>query len=112
MKRSNEASAAKYIRAHSGNLYISALTAHLLFHFGIKDLSIDMINRFLGDFKVLPLEELSFSWAYDNRRDDDFEDALQVAVALRNGCDKLITLDKKLVKNYKNLPTMKVEGLK
>ncbi|MCB9822282.1 hypothetical protein H6801_02885 [Candidatus Nomurabacteria bacterium] len=29
-----------------------------------------------------------------NMRDDDFEDALQIAVAIRNSCETFLTLDK------------------
>jgi predicted nucleic acid-binding protein len=62
----------------------------------------------MQDYVMIELSADDFAWAFDNARDDDFEDALQLAVAIRTGCDTFVTFDKQLAKNYNNLPTLKV----
>ena len=89
-----------------GNLYISALTAHLVVHFGASITDIKVIKQFLDDYYVESLEYADFEWAYNNGRDKDFEDALQIAIAVRMGADTFVSLDKKLVKTYKDLPIL------
>ncbi len=55
--------------------------------------------NFLASYEVLDMNDTDYAWAQDNDR-GDFEDALQVACALRHGCAKLLTLDKELAKNH------------
>ncbi len=94
------------IEQNVGNLYISALTAHLVVHFGASITDIKVIKQFLDDYYVESLEYADFEWAYNNGRDKDFEDALQIAVAVRMDADTFVSLDKKLIKTYKDLPIL------
>lgn len=112
LKRENKAKADKLIHETSGSSYISALTAHIVMYFGSKDLEIFILQQFLADFNMLPLEQSDFEWAYNNRRNNDFEDALQLAVAIRNGCEQFMTFDKTLYETYKSLPQLKIKFLK
>ncbi len=91
---------------------ISALTGHLVVHFGKKERHIPVLREFLQDFDMLSLEKTDFEWAFNNMRNDDFEDALQLAVAIRHGCKKFTTIDNELFLKYKNLQSIKVELLK
>lgn len=87
------------------DLTISALTGHLVWHFGRRQgLSDQIIAKHAGSYKMLPLYPSDFAWALANERGKDFEDALQVAVALRSGCERFITLDQSLAKRYTHLP--------
>lgn len=95
-----------FLEQNVGSLYISALTAHLVVHFGTSITGIKVIKDFLDDYYVESLEYTDFEWAYNNGRDKDFEDALQIAVAVRMGADTFVSLDKKLVKTYKDLPIL------
>jgi predicted nucleic acid-binding protein len=70
------------------------------------------LRSFLGDYTILPLDESDFEWAFTNMRNPDYEDALQLAVAIRNGCSKFATFDKDLVTTYKNLPQIKTQLLR
>ncbi len=97
------------IRKYYGSSYISALTAHLVIHFGMKVVELKVLQQFLSDFKIIPLAEPDFNWAFINVKDNDFEDGLQLATAIKEGCDKFITFDKNLYKIYKNLKQIKVE---
>lgn len=75
---------------------------------GVKTVDRKAVEAFLSDYTILPLDAVNFDWAFRNTRNSDFEDALQIAVALKNGCDEFVTLDKRLAKIYDNLPTMRV----
>jgi predicted nucleic acid-binding protein len=58
----------------------------------------------LSENKILPLALEDYRWAVDNEQGRDFEDALQVAMAIRTGCSSFITLDANLAKRYAKLP--------
>jgi predicted nucleic acid-binding protein len=87
---------------------MSALSGHLVFHFAKKDLPIADIRLMISDYDILPLTCDDFDWAHSNRRNDDFEDALQVSVAIRNGCEVFYTFDKDLAKAYKSNKLIKI----
>lgn len=107
LSRKNEKLARDILKDNSNRLFISALTAHLVVHFGQSIVDLPILRSFLGDYTILALNESDFEWAFTNMRNQDFEDALQLAVAIRNGCDTFITLDKDLATNYNNLPQIK-----
>lgn len=109
--RSNEQIVRQFIEQRSGNLYISALTAHLVVHFGKAIVELPVIRAFLSDYTVLSLDNADFEWAFMNSRNKDFEDALQLGVAVRNGCSHFVTLDKGLVATYGSLPSIDVQHL-
>jgi predicted nucleic acid-binding protein len=107
LDRPNQDRARKFIEAHLDNLFISTLTAHLIVHFGQKIVTLDVLSKFLSDYTILTLDSTDFDWAFNNARNQDFEDALQLSVGIRNGCNQFITFDKKLVKTYEDLPIIK-----
>jgi len=107
LSRKNEKLARSIIEENNSNLFISALTAHLVIHFGQSIVELPILRSFLGDYTILPLDESDFEWAFTNMRNRDYEDALQLAVAIRNGCNKFATFDKDLATTYKNLPQIK-----
>lgn len=108
LARDKEPAARKILKKYAGYIYISALTAHLVVHFGTKRVSLPVLHKFLSDYVVLPMEVADFEWAFANIRNTDFEDALQIAVAVRNGCSQFITFDENLVAVYGNLPTINI----
>ena len=93
---------------HPTGLYISALTAHLVVYYGKKVVDLPLLKRFLSDYIIIEMSGDDFEWAFNNIRGQDFEDALQLAVAIRYGCDEFITLDRPLFNTYKVLPSIKV----
>jgi predicted nucleic acid-binding protein len=109
LDRANARPARKLLNDVPAQPCISALTAHLVVHFGKNLVDMPVLRHFLQDYTVLPLEEKDFEWAFVNMRGTDFEDALQLAVAIRNGSDTFFTFDKNLVKNYKSLPTIRIQ---
>lgn len=90
-------------------LYISALTAHLVVHFGQAIVHLPIVRQFLGDYTVLGLENADFNLAFNNVRGNNFEDGLQLAVAIRNGCTHFSTFDTDLVARYQDLPSIQVQ---
>ena len=109
--RSCRQSAEQLIRKSSpGSLYVSTLTYHIVFYV-CKDLDPAVLHEFLSDYEITDLLADDTDWARENARTADFEDALQIAMAVRSGCSEFITLDKDLVANYSSLPTLKVKLL-
>lgn len=111
-ERSGVPQVRRLVNLYRGKLFISSLTGHLVMHFGRKTASVGELRILLTDYTMLSLTAADFEWAYTNMRDDDFEDALQIAVAIRNGCDTFITFDKKLHNTYKSLPQLKIQLVK
>lgn len=93
--------------------YISMLSLHLVVYFcRIAHLPFSVIHNALDKVELLDLTSADYHWAKLNMRDKDFEDALQLAVAIRNGCDTFMTFDKKLYDTYKSLPQLKIKLVK
>lgn len=109
--RSRVGEADSVIQKNFGNMYISALTVHLVMYFGLKAYSADVLKAFLTDFTVLAVEPSDVAWAFDHMVKNDFEDALQVSVALRAGCEVFYTFDRNLYVAYKNLPNLTIKLL-
>ena len=112
LNRKGDTIARDYLAKHAGSLHISALTAHLVTHFGIEFVDLSVLKIFLNDYYIEALTDQDFEWAFLNARDSDFEDALQLAVAIRTGCRVFATFDKSLYETYKGLPVIKVALLK
>ena len=86
---------------------ISALTVHLLMYYGRKEGSPDsFLHRLIEQYQVLPLQPVDIAWAFEHERGTDFEDTLQVSIALRANCDGFMTLDKQLAKHHQSAITM------
>jgi predicted nucleic acid-binding protein len=108
MDRPRKSDVRKYLLKYEGSLFVSALSAYIVYYIGIKVADLPALQAFLSDYEILPTQGANFEWAFQNARNSDFEDALQVATALKNGCDLFLTLDKKLASAYGNLPSLKV----
>lgn len=111
LERQNQQLAKDLLSAYGDNLNISSLTAHLITHFGQKRVDLTVLRYFLEDYSILSLDSIDFEWAFNNIRNDDFEDALQLGVAIRNGCTSFITFDKPLVDAYISLKNISVQLL-
>ena len=89
---------------------ISMLTVHLIMYFGIKNgVNAETLYGFIGGYKVLDISQSDYRWAKKYCHGSDFEDALQVACAVRSGAKQFITLDKTLANLYKkSIPMLTV----
>lgn len=111
LERQNQQLAKDLLCKYPDNLNISSLTAQLIIYFGQKRVDLPVLRYFLEDYIILSLDSADFEWAFINIRNDDFEDALQLAVAIRNGCTSFFTFDKPLVDTYTNLKNISVQLL-
>lgn len=85
------------------DICISMLTVHLVYHFGLQErYELNQIKRFLDGYAILDVTGSDYQKALQTIRDKDFEDALQLAVAMRSDCDAVITLDRQFAKTYKD----------
>ncbi|MDQ5969801.1 MAG: PINc protein [Patescibacteria group bacterium] len=111
--RQNHIRAIEAISRIKSRPYISMLSVHLVVYFSrVAHLPFSVIHDSLTKVDILDLNTEDYEWAKINMRDDDFEDALQIAVAIRSGCEMLLTLDKKLHDTYKSLPQLKIQLVK
>jgi len=110
--RKNSGIVQKLIRNTAGELCISTLSVHLIVHFGSRYTSMTALRSLVSAFDICDLTAEDINWAFSNRHDEDFEDALQIAIAIRNGCNVFYTFDEQLVKAYRNLPTLSVRLIK
>lgn len=109
--RDGQAAARKAVESQPRNLFISSLTAHLIVHFGKVIVDLPVLRAFLADYTILSLESVDFEWAFTNIRNNDFEDALQLAVAIRNGCSNFLTFDKGFYEAYTEIPSIRLQLL-
>ena len=100
LNRKHAEVAQKYLEDSIGELYISALTGHLVTHFGQQIVSPLVLKQFLTDFTMLPLDAVSFAWAFTHLEGSSFEDAVQVGTAVIGSCTHFVTFDRSLVKRY------------
>lgn len=104
----NAALAITIARRHVNQLHISALTAHLVLYFGLKFASAEALRDLLSDYQILPLDNQDIIWAFNHLFSNDYEDALQMSVALRGGCNVFYTFDRQLYQMYRATPQLKV----
>lgn len=93
----------KLLRNYS-DVRASMLSAHLCWHFGRQaGVADESIAALLETCSLVALKPEDYHWALDNEQGRDFEDALQLACALRAGSDQVVTLDNKFAKRYQDL---------
>lgn len=98
----------RLLKQVEGRAFVSGLSVHLTVYFGVRSLSLEEIRVFLEQFEVVPVSKKVVDWAWANRRNDDFEDALQIASAIYAGCEVFYTLDRTLARDYRHLPQIDV----
>lgn len=83
---------------------ISILTVYLTLYFGLKAGIVESkIHEFLSDYLIQDLVVADYLQAKRLVKNKDYEDALQLATAIRTGCGAVVTLDKKFAQNYKDI---------
>ncbi len=87
--------------ANNEDKAISILTLDLVMYFVERDkLEWELVKAFLESFTWLPIVEADAQWAFLNFKGEDFEDALQIACAVREKCSSFVTLDGPLSNKY------------
>lgn len=82
---------------------LTMLSVHLVVHFCRRQKVPDAITwAFIEHAKLVAIVPAYYTWALQNEQGHDFEDALQVAAALRSEADTFVTLDQKLVDVHKS----------
>lgn len=95
----------RFLEALDDETAISTLSAHLIMHFGRKEQADDaFLQKVIAENELVALTPEDYMWAIANERGKDFEDALQIAAALRTGSKAFVTLDRSLLKAYAELP--------
>jgi predicted nucleic acid-binding protein len=95
---------------HSGEAFcVSIITIHLMYYYVEKEkYSLESFEYFLQGFKVLNSDQNVYNLAKEIRGQNDFEDTLQVATAISNQVQQIVTLDVGLFNRYKKLISIKL----
>ena len=101
VQRRHRAAACEQFLSGVQDAAISTLTLDVVMYFVERDkLDTERIRQFLDNFLWLPVTEADMHWAFEHYSTKDFEDAVQVACALRERCSKFVTLDQGLARTY------------
>ena len=101
LKRPRWEACSRDIDSKGEGLAMTVLSVDLAMYFAEgKKLDLDAVQGLLRQFIWLPLIEADTNLAFSMYRGDDFEDALQLAVAKREGCERFATLDRGLHRKY------------
>lgn len=100
-----------YISTVKDDVAITVLSVSIIMYYAEgKHLDLLTVERFLRDFVWLAAVETDTTWAFQHYAGKDFEDALQIAIAKREGCKKFVTLDKALAKQYSSILPIELLG--
>lgn len=101
IQKRTRAKACEQFLSNDKDKAISTLTLDLIMYFVERDkLAWETVKSFLESFSWLPVTDPDAQWAFMKFKGDDFEDALQVACAIREGCNRFVTLDESLSMKY------------
>lgn len=101
--RFHKAKTIRWMEENKEEFCISMLSVHLVLHFGIKDgLTVRDLKTFLADYPKIALLPEDYVAALELLKNNDHEDALQLAIAERTGCSHIVTLDKTFIATYKD----------
>lgn len=102
--RKYEQSCRNYISATTEDLVTTMLSVDLVMYFAEnKKLEQKKVEEFLRLFIWLPMTDQDGEWAFSHFNNDDFEDAMQISCAIREGCSRFATLDGGISRKYSNL---------
>lgn len=91
----------KRARDRGEDIAITTLCLSITMYYAERHkLDLNEVEQFLRLFSWLPLSESDGQRAFVSFYGKDFEDALQIACAKREGCKEFVTLDKPLAKKY------------
>ena len=94
------------------DLAISVLSVADIFYLAeAHKLPVKRVEKLIRAFQIYSITPADISWAFSNWKGKDFEDALQIAAALRENCNCFLTLDKALAKKYGVLMEIRIPAL-
>jgi len=102
-QRSLHQSVGQAIAAHGSKarISLSTVTVSTVFYLAERHkISIKRTEALVVRYDYIDVLSRDVLWALDHYQQKDFEDALQIAAALREGCKTFMTLDKKLANKY------------
>jgi len=103
-QRSKYNKVVEYLNTHvqeSTNIATTVLSISTVFYLAeAHKVKMSRVENLIKPFIVLDVISDDLSWALQNYKKRDLEDAIQIASAKRSGASKFITLDNKLSKKY------------
>ncbi len=88
---------------------ISTLSlSHAFYLAEAHKIPLDRVEKLIAAYKIYDVAASDVEWALAHYKGKDFEDALQIAAALREKCTAFLTLDAPLAKKYGKLLSIKL----
>ncbi len=82
-------------------LYISSTSLHIIYYYAEKaKINLVYVRNMLEDINILPVSKFEYNFALEIFKDEDMEDALQIATAVNNNIELIFSLDIKMLKKY------------
>jgi predicted nucleic acid-binding protein len=101
----------EYVATSIDDLALTPITVSTVMYYAEgKHLDLPSTERVLRSFTWLTTVEADVTWAFEHYAGHDFEDALQVACALREVCSEFVTLDKGLAQKYAAVLSVRLLG--
>ncbi len=89
----------------------SALSiSHIFYLAEAHNIATKRVEELTRVFKVYDVTSADIDWALGHYKGKDFEDALQIAAALREKCAAFLTLDASLARKYSKFLDIKLIG--
>jgi len=96
-------------RAQGHVLSISTLSlSHAFYLAEAHKVPMSRVERLTKEYKLYDVIVSDAHWALDHYKGKDFEDALQIAAAIREKCSMFMTLDASLAKKYSKYLNIKL----
>jgi predicted nucleic acid-binding protein len=107
LERSKQEKVLEALRNHKGLVLSTLSVSHIMYFVEKSGVDQQTSKDLMYRFSLLSVVDQDAARAFDMYGGEDFEDALQVACAMRYGCTKFLTLDQSLAKKYAK--TMKIK---
>ena len=90
---------------------ISTLSVSNTFYLAEKHkISTERVEWLIENYKIFSVLPTDVDWALAHYKGQDFEDAIQIAAALREKCSVFMTLDSSLAKKYRKFLNIRLVG--
>ncbi len=104
LRRFYEAVLKRLAQHQDEQIAVSSLTVSTAFYLAERHkIPLGRVETFFEPCKIFSVTDVDVLWALAHYRGNDFEDALQVAAAIREQCDLFLTLDAGIAKKHGEL---------
>ena len=111
-KRNRQLAVIELLQQYGGEeIAVTTLTLSSVFYLvESHKTAVNIAEQLLKTYKVVAVTSEDAGWAFAHYNGKDFEDALQIAAALREKCTAFLTIDAMLARKYSKFLDIKLVG--